>query len=77
MAYNCKVIFYNNEIQINKYNYGISVSENHYKTREEIKESLEDGSIDFADCEQYSRIASTDFADRDKANQNRSLRRSM
>lgn len=77
MAYNCKVIFYNNELQINKYNYGISVSENHYKSREEIEESLEDGTIDFTDSEQCSRIASTDFVDRGKANQIRSLRRSM
>ena len=77
MAYNCKCIFYNDEIQINKYNYGISVSENHYKSREEIEESLKDGTIDFEDNQQYSRIASADFADRDKANQARSLRRSM
>lgn len=77
MAYNCKVIFYNNEIQINRYDYGISVSENHYKSREEIEESLENGTIDFEDNQQCSRVASSDFADRDKVNQARSLRRSM
>lgn len=75
--YNTKIIFYNNEIQISKYNYGVSVSVNHYKTEEEKKEILEDGTIDFADCEQCIRSATTDFADRNKVNQTRSLRRSM
>lgn len=75
--YNTKIIFYNEEIQISKYNYGVSVSVNHYKTEEEKKESLGDGTIDFADCEQYIRSATTDFADRNKDNQVRSLRRSM
>lgn len=75
--YNTKIIFYNNEIQISKYNYGVSVSVNHYMTEEEKKESLEDGSIDFTDSEQFSRSATTDFTDRSKDNQARSLRRSM
>ena len=75
--YNTKIIFYNDEIQISKYNYGVSVSVNHYKTEEEKKESLEDGSIDFTDSEQFSRSATTDFTDRSKDNQARSLRRSM
>ena len=75
--YNTKIIFYNDEIQISKYNYGVSVSVNHYKTEEEKKESSEDGTIDFADCEQYIRSATTDFADCNKYNQVRSLRRSM
>ena len=43
--YNTKIIFYNDEMQISKYNYGVSVSVNHYKTEEEKKESLEDGTI--------------------------------
>lgn len=75
--YNTKIIFYNDEIQISKYNYGVSVSVNHYKTEEEKKECLEDGTIDFADSEQFSRSATTDFTDRSKDNQARSLRRSM
>lgn len=75
--YNTKIIFYNNEIQISKYDYGVSVSVDHYKSDEEKKEIKTDGSIDFADSEQFSRSATTDFADRDKANKARSLRRSM
>ena len=75
--YNTKILFYNNEIQVSKYDYGVSVSVDHYKSDEEKKESKKDGSVDFEDCEQYSRSATTDFADRDKANKARSLRRSM
>lgn len=77
MIYNTKVIFYNNEIQISKYDYAIGKAgtEEEIKIREKEKEKRDKANSN--NNKQLSKCTQIDVADMSKNNQARSVRRTI
>lgn len=73
-GYNVRVIFYNNEIQIEKYEIPVAVTATHNMTDEE-KEIFKNEN-DITDYQQRSKLLTDDVADYSELNKKRSVRRS-